>query len=481
MSPDASPNSRFPQAAQPLHLVGIGASAGGLEALSLLLPELRAGGRAAYIVAQHMGREGQDELVLRLLQRQCVLPVVAASQGDTVAPDHVYLLRSGQDGLVRDGRIRLQPSAPGSLSSPSVSLLLRSLAEEAGPRAMAIVLSGTGSDGTTGARAIREQGGKVFAQNLGQAKFDGMPGNVLREGLVHEVASAQALGCMLAAQFARFSLPVPLPPSGGTAPAALERLLAAVQAATGLQFQNYKEETLLRRIEARMKAQGVATLETFVADAVGRPDELRWLSQRFLVPYSSFFRDRLAFAALGQPLLDHVRAKPRGEPIRIWVPGCASGEECYTLAILLHQALGDGLAGHPLDIMGSDLSAEALAGAWQAQYPPHNVREVEPAVLERYFKPLGERFEPIDAVRAPCHFTLEDVLSAAAPAPLDLVSCRNLLIYLKAQAQEHLIRRFHEALRPGGLLFIGLSENLGRAGNVLFAELDSANRLYRRR
>jgi chemotaxis methyl-accepting protein methylase len=479
MNRDPAPISKFPQASRRLHLVGIGASAGGLEALSLLLPELRAGGRAAYIVAQHMGREGQDELVLRLLQRECTLPVVEASQGETIAPDRVYLLRSGQDGLVRDGCIRLQACGPGSLSTPSVSLLLRSLAEEAGPRATAIVLSGTGSDGTAGARAIRDHGGKVFAQDLTQAKFDGMPGNVVREGLVHEVASAQALGRMLATRFAQQPLPSPAPAS--TAPAALDRLLAAVQACTGLQFQHYKEETLLRRIEARMTARGVTTLEAFVADAVGRPDELRWLSQRFLVPYSSFFRDRPAFESLGSRLLEQVQRKPNGEPLRIWVPGCATGEECYTLSILLHQALGDSLAGHPLSIMGSDLSAEALAGAQQAHYPARNLKEVEPTVLQRYFKPQGEGFEPVALVRAPCRFTREDVLSAGAPAPLDLVSCRNLLIYLKAHPQEQLVRKFHGALRPGGLLFIGLSESVGQAGNALFAELDSANRLYRRR
>jgi len=275
----------------------------------------------------------------------------------------------------------------------------------------------------------------------------------------------------------------PAAPPGVTGPEQreLRQLLRQVLDATGIDFSSYKEETLLRRVEKRKATLGVASAEAYQALIRRDPDELRVLQRQFLVYISSFFRDAAAFKALERALAALIAGKLDGEPVRVWVPGCASGEEPYTLAVIASELLGDFRERHPVSIIGTDLSPEALAMAREGVYRQAAFREMDAALRERYFIARGQDFQAGPALQACVRFEQGDVLHGEPPGNLDLVSCRNLLIYLKRDLQDRLMRAFHRALRPQGLLFIGPSESLSFVGDSLFLPFDHYHRVYRRR
>jgi chemotaxis protein methyltransferase CheR/two-component system CheB/CheR fusion protein len=485
----------------PLHIVGIGASAGGLEAMLPMFAGMRATGRIAYVVAQHMAHNGHSELVARLIQRQSVLPVVLAAEGESLQADTVYVIPSGKDGRVSHERaqLRLTLSEPSveHLSTPSVNALFASIAAVGRGNAIGIVLSGTGSDGVSGCREIKACGGMTMAQEPGEAKFDGMPGAAIRANVVDRIMSVERIGDMLATLFPG----VPATPAAGVrhhtlmatqpavlpattiAPAStaeqqeLEQLLRQVLNATGIDFSSYKEETLLRRIDKRKATLGVSSAVAYQSLIRTQPDELKVLQHLFLVSVSSFFRDRESFQVLKMSLAKRLAGKPPGEPVRVWVPGCASGEEPITLAIMLKELSGQ----HPIDIVATDLNPEALAMARDAIYRQTAFKEMDVELRERYFTPKGQHFQIKPELMKSIRFEQRDVLGGAPMAELDLVSCRNLLIYMKSELQDKLIKSFLQALRPEGLLFIGQSESLSFAGNAMFAPIDHYHRLFRRR
>lgn len=479
-----------------LHVAGIGASAGGIEAMLPMFAHLPATGRIAYVVAQHMAHNGHSDLVARLLGRESALPVMLARDGERLQPDTVYVIPAGKDGCMRDGCLDLQAPGSGNLSTPSVNVLFASIGEASRERAVGIVLSGTGTDGTAGCRAIRSRGGLTIAQEPAEAKFDGMPGAAIEARVIDRVLPVEAIGDALAELFPAMARP-PAPPvssSGVVAGPALaepaldpaqlrelERLLQLVHEATGIDFSSYKEETLLRRLEKRKATLGIASAEDYLALVRRQPDELRTLQQHFLVSVSSFFRDRDSFRELERALAAVVAGKCAGEPLRVWVPGCATGDECYSLAIVLAELLGPYHDRHAVQITGTDINTEALATAREGVYRQTALGEVEEGLRERYFVARGQHFEVTDALRECVKFEQRDVLAGPPATGLDLVSCRNLLIYLKSRLQDQLIGSFHQALRPQGLLFVGLSESLGVVGDSLFVAVDRYHRLFRRR
>lgn len=480
----------------PLHVAGVGASAGGLEAMLPMFAQMRPTGRIAYVVAQHMAHNGHSELVVRLINRESALPVVLARQGDSLQANTVYVIPAGKDGVVSGTTLNLRDPLPTNLSTPSVNTLLASIAESGRGRGIGIVLSGTGSDGVAGCRAIKAGGGLTIAQEPADAKFDGMPKAVIEAGLADRVLSAESIGDVLAELFpgataaASVKTPRPAPPptaaTGGDAVAPAWRrelapLLQQVLQATGIDFSSYKEDTLVRRLEKRKSMLGIAGTDAYLALVRRQPAELETLQRLFLVSVSSFFRDRASFRALERALAALVAAKGDGEPIRIWVPGCASGEEAYSLAIVLADLLGEYRRHHPVRIIGTDLNADALAMASAGIYRLTAFREMEESLRDRYFVPRGHHFEVRPALREMVEFEQRDVLTGPPAVDLDLISCRNFLIYLKSQLQDRLIAAFHQALAPQGLLFIGESESLGIAGNSLFTPDDHYHRVFRRR
>lgn len=469
-----------------LYIVGIGASAGGLEAMLLLLAKLRPTGRMSYVVAQHMANGSHSDLVTRLLGRQSALPVVTAGNDDVLKPDTVHVIPAGMDGTVVDGTLRLSPPGPGSLSTPSVNVLFQSIANAASNRGIAVVLSGTGADGAAGCRAVRDRGGHTYAQTPEEAGFDGMPRAAINSGAVEKVCAVVDIAAAICGLVPRV---VPdTPKAAVAAPTAvnpeteeLARIQALVRDATGVDFSMYKEETLLRRIEKRKSVLGATSRGAYLRYLHAHPEELRMLEQLFLVCVSSFFRDPDSFRVLGAALKKHLLKKAAGSRIGIWVPGCATGDEAYTLAIMLCGMLGEREAQARVRIVGTDLSGEALAVARSGVYRRTALATTEPDIVSKYFSVKGEDVVISETLRSMVRFDHADVLRVTDAGPCDLISCRNLLIYLKADCQDRLLLNFHRALEPGGLLFIGQSESLGITGGGLFTPIDQHHRVYAKR
>jgi chemotaxis methyl-accepting protein methylase len=491
-----------PHSPASVHVAGIGASAGGLEAMLPMFAQMRPTGRVSYVVAQHMAHNGHSELVARLISRESALPVMLARETEDLQADTVYVIPAGRDGRVRGKTLSLHAPGSGNISTPSVNTLFTSIAESGRSNAIGIVLSGTGFDGVAGCRALKANGGLTIAQEPAEAKYDGMPGAAIEAGVVDRVLTVDRIGGVLAELFPGTMAAAPLQSSlsksrsalatqsasevGGTIPAAehrdLEHLLQLVHQATGIDFSSYKEDTLLRRLEKRKSTLGLANTEQYLAHVRRHPDELHTLQHLFLVSVSSFFRDRASFRELERALVSAVAAKTKDEPIRVWVPGCASGEESYTLAIILAEMLGEFRKHHAVHIIGSDLNPEALEMAHAGIYRQTAFKETEDDILRRYFTARGQHFEIAQSLRDMVRFEQRDVLTGPPPGDaLDLVSCRNLLIYMKSHLQDQLIKSFHQALRSQGLLFIGQSESLSFVGNSLFAPIDHYHRLFRRR
>ncbi|MBT9586277.1 chemotaxis protein [bacterium] len=453
-----------------LWVAGIGASAGGVQACLKLLSQLPRQGRLACILANHQRMDGQTELLARQLARQSLMEVCIARSSEALQADKVYLVPSGKDCTVEGQRIVLKEPARDSPSTPSVSRLFCSIAAEFGRHAIGIILSGAGSDGVSGCRAIQAHGGLTLAQDPACARFNGMPGAAIRAGLVHHVLSPE----QIARQVADTICP---PVQGGGLP----EILDTVHRTTGIDFKGYKPETLLRRIHTRMLAIKSPSLELYASRLAHDPAEVKTLQTHFLVSLSNFFRDRESFYALQDCLKESLAGKSPGEAVRIWTPGCASGEETYTLALLMCEILGPKISQIGVWIQGTDLNREALASAIQGSYAAASVKEVDPPWLDRYFERTGQKYRVREPLRSMCRFSFQDVLTDVAPTNLDLISCRNLLIYLNSEVQGQLMRKFHQALGPQGLLFIGPAERVGLVGHSLFRPVDACHRIYRRR
>jgi len=447
-----------------LHVAGLGASAGGLEAVRSVLAHLPVTGQVAYVVAQHQARDASTQKLVELL-RDCPLPVQIVRSGQPLAPDQVYWIPAGQDGRVDGPILLLSPAA--SLSKPSVDVLFDSLARHYGPRSLGVILSGAGGDGVQGCRAIQAVGGLTLAQQPELARFPGMPQAAIAAGAVDQVLAPEQMGALIARRLSK----QPLSPG-------LAVVLEQVLRITTVDFRGYKEETLRRRLQRRLSGLKLNGLEAYL-ELVGRaPEELARLQQDFLVSLSGFFRDAECFAALAAELRQWLLTH-RG-PVRVWVPACASGEEAYSLAMLLVEILGPEAPARCW-LSACDLNLEAVEFARRGIYPEQALLPLEPARRERHFVNTGKGYRVSELLRSMVRFTHQDVLTGPIPDRLDLISCRNLLIYLQVGLQGELLQRFRNSLRPGGLLFLAPSETTGSHGSSLFAPVDKQHRLYRRR
>ncbi len=483
-----------------LRVVGIGASAGGVDALGQLLPQLKPDQQSVYVIALHMAKGADVETILRLLQQGSTLPMAIAMQNDKLRADQVFLIPPGVRGIIRAQRIRLLPMTPDQISSPSVNALFDSIALEAGSNGMGVILSGAGSDGLFGCRAISAADGKILVQSLASCQIGGMPAAVIEADLANEILPPEQIGQRLGTDHATeaghpFLAAVHYKPSHsafGSVPAVsapfphedaeiFKQLLQSMQVITGCDFSCYKEETLLRRLQKRIDMLNMTSLAEYQIHTHKFPDELRRLQHQFLISLSFFFRDSESFSALGQHLEKLLKNKVKGDSIRIWVPGCASGEECYSLAILLNQILDKQFANFSIAIIGSDLNEQALAIAERGCYPITAFRDLGPDAISHYIEQNGVEFSVKPHLRQICHFHAEDIVRCQPLEKVDVISCRNLLIYMKSELQDKLIRKFHDCLHPGGLLFLGQSETIGLIGNTLFSPLDQYHRVYRRK
>jgi two-component system, chemotaxis family, CheB/CheR fusion protein len=462
-------------------LVGIGSSAGGLEALTTLLPGLPAGLGLRFVIVQHMSPTHRS-LMAQLLGRTTKMPVLEVSDGCIPQADTVYVTPPNTNVVLHeDGSLRLREPPNETVPKPSVNLFFNSLAEVATDRAIGVVLSGTGSDGAIGLHAIKAAGGFSFAQEPGGAKYDGMARAAIEAGGVDWVLPAESIGAEIARIVQRqqaaegHSTQVDNVP-----PATLQVLLHSLYAQTRIDFTGYKEATLLRRIERRMTSTGCLTLDQYVELARSRPAEMQALSQDMLISVTSFFRDRVAFDRMREEVVRMLEGKPAGEDVRVWVAGCASGEEAYSIAIILHELLLAQKPARRVQIFASDIDESALARARRAVYPASLLGELDPTTLDKHFVRHADGYEVSKVLRSMVMFARHNLVQDPPFVRLDLVSCRNVLIYLQAPLQARLVKTFHYALNPDGLLFLGRSESIHNSETHFEAVDDRSAHLFRR-
>ena len=463
-------------------IVGMGASAGGLEALTAFFKNLPAENHMAFILALHLD-PGHSSLMPELLRRHTSLEVVEAQDGVAVQPGRVYVIPPNKDMSVVGRTLQINPPAEVQRVRMPIDIFFRSLAEDQGERAVCIILSGTGTDGTLGMRAIHGAGGMCMVQDPETARYDGMPRSAVATGLADFVLPVEKLPEQLVSYV---SQNYPKKPGrilymGDTSLTAVQRILAILRVRTGHDFSHYKKTTILRRIERRMSIHQITNSAAYVQFIQEHPEEIQVLFRELLIRVTSFFRDLDAFAVLQKKILPYLIAtKPDTYTIRVWVPGCGTGEEAYSIAILLRECMQEANLDFKVQIFGTDIDEDSIAHARTGLYPANISLDVSAPRLKRYFIKEETGFRIRNEIREWMVFAIQNVISDAPFTKLDLVSCRNLLIYLDSELQGKLIPMFHYSLRPNGFLFLGSSETVGTFGD-LFSTLDRKWKIFRRR
>ncbi|CAA7614941.1 CheR family methyltransferase [Magnetospirillum sp. UT-4] len=462
-------------------VVGIGASAGGVEALTALFRRMPPEPHAAFIVVTHLAPD-RDSLMPEIIGRVTTMPTVTARDGECIQPGHVYLNSPVSVLTVVDGRLVLKPRH--NERNP-VDILLASLAREFGERAIAVILSGTGSDGALGLKAVREAGGVTFAQGRGGdgPSYPGMPQAAIGTGYVDRVVSIEELADGFAGFIGHMGLSSrhDIAEQRAVVEDAKTAIYAALQQRTGHDFSRYKDKTFLRRVERRMKVHQVTDLPGYVQLIRTDENEALALFRDLLIGVTGFFRDGEAFGRLAELVIPKIlEGKGSTDAVRVWVSGCATGEEVYSLAILLREMAGNSMSAPRLQIFATDIDEEALTIARLGRYPANLLTSVSPERLARFFVRDGESYTVTPEIRECCLFSPQNILRDPPFSQIDLVSCRNLLIYFNAELQSQVIPVFHYALRRGGYLFLGNAENLTQHGS-LFAPLDKKFRIYQRK
>lgn len=465
-------------------IVGIGASAGGLEAFTQLLGALPLDTGLAFVLVQHLAPQ-HESLLTALLSHTTPLPIHEARDGMRLEANHIYVIPPNTNLAVLHGRLSLMPRTEAHGQHLPVDFFLRSLAADQKRRAIGVILSGTASDGTEGLRAIKAEGGLTFAQDEKSARYNGMPHSAIAAGVVDFVLPPEGIARELA-RLGRHPY-VALPIAAKAEDVLLEgeedlnKIFILLRSATGVDFSFYKPTTLKRRIARRMMLHKIESLAHYVRFVRQTPKELDALYQDLLINVTSFFREPEVFEALKKrvfPRLLKDRA-PR-TPVRVWVPGCSTGEEAYSMAIALLEFLGTKGASVPVQVFATDISEPAIDKARAGIYPAGIAADVSAARLRRFFTKHDGGYQISKAVRDACVFARQDVTKDPPFSKLDLISCRNLLIYFGPALQKRVIPTFHYALKPDGLLLLGGSETIGGFAD-LFALADRRHKLYTRK
>ncbi|MFM7344526.1 MAG: chemotaxis protein CheB, partial [Tagaea sp.] len=475
-SPDPEPTEEQPR--RPRALAAIGASAGGLEALRALVANLPEDSGFAFVVAQHLAPQ-HASMLTALLARESRIAIEEARDGVELARDTIYITPPNRDVVVRAGRVVLQPPHTDRGPKPSVNLLFESLARERGREAIAIVLSGTGSDGSTGVRAIKAADGVAIAQDEATAKYNGMPQAAIETGLVDAILPPDRIGAQLKQIFEapRKFKPAPPPPE---AIGAIDTIFALLNERHGIDLKNYKTGTVGRRVESRVAANRLNDAEEYLELVRRDPGELDRLANAIMISVTSFFRDPEAFDALGDALDTYLAADEGKGPLRVWVPGCATGEEAYSIAIACVEAMERARIRRKVQIFGTDLDEDAIGRGRRGVYSYDALAGVDAEIVRKHFDDLGDSYQVTKDVRERLVFAKHDLLRHPPFLRIDLISCRNLLIYFKPEINAQVISVFHRALKPGGLMLLGKSETLG-PNSEMFDAIDRRAKLFRRR
>jgi len=471
------------QASGSFPIVGLGASAGGLEALEQFLSHVPKGCGLGFVVVQHLDpiRKG---ILVELLQRSTAMPIVQIKDRTKIEPEHVYVIPPNKDLSILHGVLHLlEPAAPRGLRLP-IDFFLRSLAEDQHEHSLGVILSGMGSDGTLGLRAIKEKAGAAFVQTPASAKFDSMPRMAIEAGLADVVAPAEELPGKIIDYLKH--VPLRVRPSHGNdekSQSALEKIMILLRGRSGHDFSLYKKGTIHRRIERRMGLHQIAKLADYVRYLRENPQETDILFKELLIGVTSFFRDPAVWDQLKDVVIPDVLAsRPKGGLLRAWIAGCSTGEEAYSLAIVFKEALDrvKPTKNFSLKIFATDLDNDAIDKARAAVYPANIGLDVSEKRLRRFFlKNEHGGYAVKKEIREMIIFAPQNLVMHAPFTKLDFVTCRNLLIYLDAELQKKLMPLFHYSLNSGGILLLGSAETVGTATD-LFSPLPGKTRIYRR-
>jgi len=461
-------------------IVGIGASAGGVEATEQLLGALPPDTGMAFVVVQHLS-PAHVSMLSEILGRSCAMPVIEVQDEPEVSPDAVYVIPPGRMMSIHDGKLILEPRPAAPAHHRPVDRFFVALAEECRHLAVGIVLSGTGNDGTAGLQAIKAEGGITFAQDS-SAQQDGMPRSAIASGAVDLVMAPKDIARELA-RIARHPYvavrAADKPPRPAAPPQTdLESVLALLRQGTGVDFAQYKFNTLVRRINRRMVLQRLDSLKQYVELLQRNPAELEGLYQDILINVTDFFRNPEAFETLKTVVLPRLmHERRRNDPLRIWSIGCSTGEEAYSLAMVVAEFLGE--ANNPLQVQiyATDLNGTAIDRARLGFYARSAVQDVSPERLRRFFIESEGGYRISKSIRDMCVFARQNVLSDPPFSRMDLIACRNVLIYIEQQRQRKLVPMLHYALKPQGFLFLGSSETIGSYRDLFEAE-DAKHKIY---
>ena len=485
VEPSDVPNETKPDSAH-FPVVGIGASAGGLAAFEAFFSGMPADKNPdmAFVLVQHLAPDHKS-ILTDLIQRYTRMQVSEVEDGVVVQPNCAYIIPPNRDMAFLNGTLQLlEPSSPRGQRLP-IDYFFRSLAQDQHERAICIVLSGTGSDGTQGIRAIKGEGGMAMAQTLESSEYDGMPRSAIDTGLVDYVLPPAEMPAHLIsyASHAFGKNLRTLVPALPKTEDALKKIFILLRAQTGHDFSLYKHNTVRRRIERRMAVHQITYLNDYVRYLQQTPVEVEALFRDLLIGVTSFFRDPDAFAALETNGIPHLFAgKPPGAVVRVWICGCSTGEEAYSIAILLQEYMDKLKRNFTLQIFATDIDSRAINQARSGLYPASIAADITPERLSRYFTAEADSsaFRINKGIRDMLVFSEQDVIKDPPFSKLDLISCRNLLIYMGIELQKKLIPLFHYALNPGGTLFLGTSETVGEFSNF-FTVLDRQSKLYQRK
>jgi two-component system, chemotaxis family, CheB/CheR fusion protein len=461
-------------------IVAIGASAGGIEATGELVRKLPANTGMAFIVVQHLDPK-HHSILSELLAKETTMKVSQVTDGMRVDPNRIYVIPPDATMSISDHVLRLTPREESRLGRMPIDHFMRSLAEGHGNQAIGVVLSGTGSDGTLGLAEIQAQGGVTLVQDETTARYDGMPRSAIASGAVDFILAPEGI----ARELARISKHPYAAVNGAKEPATagprvegIESIFQTLRRATGVDFTHYRQSTIRRRIHRRMIVHKIDRLADYVKYVLANPAEVRALYQDMLINVTSFFRNPKVFEAMKEEVFPNVlKHRQPNSTIRLWTPACSSGEETYSVAIALLEFLGDRAREIPVQIFGTDISEPSINKARAAWYPENISGDVSADRLRRFFTKADGGYRISKAIRDVCIFAQHNVQSDPPFSQMDLICCRNLLIYLEPILQNRVISVFHYAIRNYGYLVLGSSEGVGGSNN-LFATDDRTYRIF---
>ncbi len=462
-------------------IIGIGASAGGLEALELFLKNVSDGSGMAFVIVQHLDPTRKD-LMVELLQRITPLQVIQVMERTVVKPNCIYVIPPNKDMSIFHGMLHLfEPAEPRGLRLP-IDYFFRSLADDRQEQSVGVILSGMGTDGTLGLSAIKEKGGVVFVQDPVSAKFDSMPTSAIEAGLADVIAPVEELPLKITAYLKyKPSIDRSEPALTEKTKSSFDKVMIMLRSKTGHDFSLYKKTTVYRRLERRMGIHQIDNIATYVRLLQENPQELELLYKELLIGVTNFFRDPEAWEQLKTEALPELLDGDKKQTLRAWVPGCATGEEAYTLAIIFKEMVEmiKPVQELSLQIFATDISQEAINKAREAVYPANISADVSPERLERYFVQVESGFQVTKSIREMVVFAQQNIIMDPPFTKLNFLSCRNLLIYLTPELQKKIIPLFHYSIKSGGFLLLGNAETVGSYTN-LFEPLAGKSRLYRR-